>query len=572
MRLLEIIAAHGVKTLFCSPGSRNAPLIREAAARTDMLKYVVVDERVAAFMALGHAIVSRRPTALLCTSGTALLNYAPAVAEAFYQGIPLIVISADRPKEWIDQDDSQTIRQPDALRNFVKQSFDIPLLPSGSASEGGKDFRWYCNRIANEGMLTALRPKPGPVHFNVRIPDPSAAAADPECIHAPAHEPARVIIPFGPEQRLPRTDAERLAAEMRGRRVMIVAGFHQSDNRLNRAVAEMLAFPGVTLLAESISNLHVRREYFIIDPLLGRLNAADREELRPDIVISLGGALVSRMLKDYLRRYPPQMHWALGHTNFLADCFQTLTHKIEIEPAAALHQLASAMRRHRDLPAESYGSLWSRMRRKALEQFEAVVRAPGWTDLKAHEILAESIPEDYNLFLSNGTPIRYAQLFADGRQHATYCNRGVSGIDGSTSTAIGGALAYKRPTLLISGDMSASYDLGAFGTRLAPPRFKLVVINNGGGAIFRFIRSTRDLDCRERYFCADPQLPLRELAQAYGWIYLRADSDESLRRMIPQLLGDTDAPTVLEIVTPHDDSPAKRLGEALTLSVQPPGE
>ena len=170
--LFNLLEAHGVRRVVCSPGSRNAPLLIAADARKRLETSVVIDERSAAFVALGMAMVSRRPVALVCTSGTALLNYAPAVAEAYYQGVPLIVISADRPLEWIDQDDSQTIRQPEALRNFVKGSYSL------SDREQCDRPGWYETRIVNDAILTALAPKQGPVHINVRLSPPLGATVD----------------------------------------------------------------------------------------------------------------------------------------------------------------------------------------------------------------------------------------------------------------------------------------------------------------------------------------------------------------------------------------------------------
>ncbi len=157
--LMDVIMARGVKTIIISPGSRNTPLIIAAEAREKLKKYVVADERTAAFMALGMAMGSRRPVALACTSGTALYNYAPAVAEAFYQKIPLIVISADRPAQWIDQDDSQTLRQSGALANIVKASFDIPLETEAPEPCANPAFvtekHWFVNRLVNEAMTVA---------------------------------------------------------------------------------------------------------------------------------------------------------------------------------------------------------------------------------------------------------------------------------------------------------------------------------------------------------------------------------------------------------------------------------
>lgn len=173
--LTEVLVAHGVKRVVCSPGSRNAPLLVAADEEPRLRTTVIIDERTAGFVALGLAQASNAPVALVCTSGTALLNYAPAVAEAYYQGLPLIVVSADRPERWIDQDDSQTLRQPGALANFVKRSVDLPDVMSSD-----RDMMLYVNRLVNDAMIEATRRRRGPVHINVRLNEPlSGQKAEP---------------------------------------------------------------------------------------------------------------------------------------------------------------------------------------------------------------------------------------------------------------------------------------------------------------------------------------------------------------------------------------------------------
>ena len=181
-QLMDVLAARGVKTIVLSPGSRNTPLMIACAARPELKKHLVTDERTAAFMALGIAMVSRNPVAIACTSGTALYNYAPAVAEAFYQQIPLIVISADRPGQWIDQDDSQTLRQFRSLENIVKKSFDIPVWDPAPIPCANGRFRsegeWAANRLVNEAITVATTGRPGPVHINIQFANPLEATVD----------------------------------------------------------------------------------------------------------------------------------------------------------------------------------------------------------------------------------------------------------------------------------------------------------------------------------------------------------------------------------------------------------
>lgn len=535
--LIDVAVAHGMKEIIGSPGSRNAPLLLAASDHEGIRLRMVVDERSAAFIALGMAATSRRPVGLICTSGTALLNYAPAVAEAFYRGIPLIVMSADRPMQWIDQDDSQTLRQFEALDNFVKKSYDLP-----ETNPSDKQMNWYANRVANDAMITALRGRQGPVHVNVQLDAPLGvlSTSKPE---------QRIISLMEGNDRLAERELRELAAELAGSNVLIVAGFMPPDHKLSEALRMIASLPNVFILAETPANLHVPRACTTIDSLLVSLSDEEKRAMRPDIVITIGGAIVSRFLKTYLRDNPHASHWMIGHAHTTVDCFCSLSRRIEANPAPMLRRLAVIL--SHNTPASDYALRWREMQHRAEMRHDKFVTAAPWSDLKAFAMLLPMLPEGTNLHLSNGTPIRYAQLFRTPWLHAVYCNRGVSGIDGCTSTAIGGAMCYDGPTMLISGDMSFSYDIGALASLHIPCTFKAVVISNSGGDIFRFIGSTSNLphEKREMLFCAAPQLPLRKLAEAYGFLYFRIRSEKEFESEASRFINSPEK-SILEISTP----------------------
>ena len=211
-------------------------------------------------------------------------------------------------------------------------------------------------------------------------------------------------------------------------------------------------------------------------------------------------------------------------------------------------------------PHGEYADTWNAAAIAAANRHARKLEAAPWSALKAFETILGRIPAKMNLQLSNGTSIRYAQLFDCRHVHASYCNRGVSGIDGSTSTAIGAALRYSHPTLLISGDMSFAYDIGALAAPVIPADFKAVVINNRGGEIFRFIPTTASLPCRERYFSASPVLPLKALAEAYGFGYFQCASERGLKTALPDFLAPSLAPSILEVNVDPDIS-ARTLSE-----------
>lgn len=519
--IFDVLSSQGIKDLVCSPGSRNAPLLLAAASRNNFKKHIVADERSAAFMALGIAMASGKPVILVCTSGTALLNYSPAVAEAYYHGVPLILLTADRPLQWIDQDDSQTLRQTGVFTNFIKDSFDIPC-----DCNDNPEMNWYVNRITNEAYLTSVTGKKGPVHINIRLSEPLGNTVQ---YGKPAE---RTIRSLQADTLANKETLRDLAKILATSRVMLVAGFMTPDSTLNSIISEFSRHPNVVIMAETISNLHLDSEFFSIDSTLTAYSKKYLDEIAPEIVISIGGALVSRCLKDYLRANSERIqHWQIGFSPFLADCFQSMTLRIEADPVRILKALNYFLRKTNfSNHVKNYSSLWHIARQTALAKKQEFIDQSQWSELRAFDYMLRHLPGGCNLILSNGTPVRYAQIINYKMPHASYCNRGVSGIDGSIATAIGISKAYTGNSILITGDLSFSYDVGSLGMQDIPDRLKIVVIDNQGGGIFRFIKSTSSLDELEQYFCADPKIPVEKLADAYGWCYYEAGDIEDLKK------------------------------------------
>lgn len=547
LMLAQALPAYGVTDIFSSPGSRNAPLIIALARQQGLRVRPVVDERSAAFIALGHASVSRRPAALVCTSGTALLNYLPAVAEAYYRKVPLIVVSADRPAAWIGQDDSQTLPQPGAMTRFVKGSFD---LKGEITDERGW---WLANRVLNEAMQTALNGRRGPVHINISFDEPLTADTPP----SPLHTIFRKIDLLLPPRKLDTEEAKALASEASAGDTLIVGGFCQPSAAMNKAFAKLTPLPGVTVVADALANLNVNGtldcpDLFIDSRLL------DRQGAHPRLLITFGGSLLSRRLKEYLRKTPFDEHWHVGRNDSLIDSYFSLTRRIEIDEEEFFPRFANAMayladRRSKGGMAEGMSeckSLWHEAAFRAIESRSSDADTTCWSARAAVHTLLDTLPCDWNLQLSNGLTPRLAITGNACRFHRRDCNRGVSGIDGSVSTALGASLAYKGTTILLTGDMSMQYDIAALSSPLITPRLKIAVINNSGGGIFREIASTRGLPELERYFACGTCLPLRELAQAYRMAYFRAESASQLHDAIPRFIAETDRPAIIEVVTP----------------------
>lgn len=536
--LADLLVAHGVNHVVLSPGSRNTPLIVALSRRNELETHIVVDERSAAFIALGMSIQLGKPVAIVCTSGTALLNYAPAVAEAFYRGCPLIVISADRPEEWIDQDDSQTIWQQNALSPYVKRSCDIPAHTNFANAE------WVCNRLINDLLLEAATGRKGPVHINVRLDAPLNK------IQKFTPDRSRVISMVSPSVELPTDKTEELKSRISSpRKVLIIVGFHEPDSDLRDALERLARQPNIAVMTETIAN--VSSPLFInkIDSTLCRISTPERSKLAPDIVITAGGALVSRFVKEWVRSLNNVEHWHVGLSHTTIDCFKHLALRIEIKPSVFFKQLSAEMQP--TTSPDGYSQSWRKQVEQAETYHKQYIDSSPWSDMIAFSHIIPNIPSTWNLHLSNGTPIRYAQLMDSSHINRCDCNRGVSGIDGCTSTAVGASVASpETTTLLITGDMSCQYDLGALASTLITPKFKIIVMCNGGGGIFRFISSTSTLPEMEKYFAVGTRLPLRQLADGFGFSYHEAHDLDELRSAFKSFATTDDRPAILAVFTP----------------------
>lgn len=479
--LAGLLAAHGVRHIVVSPGSRCAPLT-VVFARCGLFElHPVIDERTAAFVALGMSLATDTPVAAVCTSGSALLNYAPAMSEAYYRRVPVIAITADRPAEMIDQRDSQTIRQPHALDAVVRKCVDIPDVRSEKALR-------TANRLINDALIAATGHIPGPVHINMQFEMPLT----PEVSDVPVVPCCNVQI----HRSTPTTDFASVIESISPGSNVIVAlgGMHVSPED-----AEVLRSLPLAVYAEVQSNT-----------ALPNYGVNDFEGLPcPDIVVTAGGALISDTFKKWLRQSPGLRHISLGFDDNCNDTFGALTDIVECRPTEFLKALADA-----GVSSAEFRSRWQAL----VAGFKN--RASGGFVWELIEKLALQCGDDAVIHISNGMAARYAQKveFLSGQR--IEMNRGVSGIEGATSTAIGDAIVNgARTTLLVTGDMSAAYDISALSIDGIPENFRMVVLDNGGGDIFRSVRTTALLPERERFFTMPPRLPLRELAAAYGLKY-----------------------------------------------------
>jgi 2-succinyl-5-enolpyruvyl-6-hydroxy-3-cyclohexene-1-carboxylate synthase len=508
--LAEICRKKGITRVIISPGSRSAPLIKAFYEVFGESCISIVDERSAAYFALGTALYTQKPVALICTSGTAVLNYAPALAEAYYQQVPLLAVTADRPREWIDQQDNQTIRQSGIYGNYVKGSFELP-----QAITSEDDLR-FAHRLMNEALNLCTSAGKGPVHINVPL-------AEPLYDDLPsASENIRIIQQIEPEisVKLP----EELVEEWKSANsIMILHGQDLPGSAVSGLLPLLLNDGRIIIFAENIANTPGAGILSNSNLVLSKIR--DLTPDYPDLIIHSGGQVVSKALTGYLRRAKKVSCWRIGTDRGLIDTFRQVSRIIPYPSAAVYRALGDLSLRQTD---SSYGKRWHTLATHADKLAEEAIEQAEFSDLRVFNLVLKSIPSGTSVVLGNSSIIRYAQLFPAPENLNYYANRGVSGIDGCISTGVGIAHASGKSTLVITGDLGFLYDSNAIWNRELPVNLKILVINNGGGGIFHILKGPSEHPGFKKFIEAHHPVNIHKLADAFGLAYFCAENEPDL--------------------------------------------
>ncbi len=505
--LTSLLVAHGIRHAVVCPGSRNSPIVHNLNECPDIECYPVTDERSAGFYALGMTQALRQPVVVCVTSGTALLNLAPAVAEAYYQHRPLVVISADRPPQWIDQLDGQTLPQPDALGRFVRKAVTLPEIQND-------DLHWYCNRLVNETLII----RNAPVHINVPISEPLFDYTVPVL-------PEERKIEWLPADISPSTLSHIARMFLQAKHPMLISGQ-----------------PMNPLMDEAVSLV------------------ADDENYVPDFVLYTGGSIVSKRLKRFLRK--AKETWVVNETGEVTDTFMNLTHVVQGDGEA----VADHIRMMLVMEPHPFVKQWDDLLERVRHQVQAY--EPAYSEMAAVKYFESQVGYEAVVHYANSTAIRLANSFAG--PHPVYCNRGVNGIEGSLSTAAGFSVVSDERVFCVIGDLSFFYDQNALWNqnlrghstsgRLLGKNFRVLLLNNGRGGIFNMLSGLEQSPARDRYVAAEHHTSAEGICRQNDVVYLSVDHAAQLHSGIDTLLNiESDRPVVLEIFTdPNDDEQVYR--------------
>ena len=538
--IIQLCEAKGVKHIVISPGSRNAPLTIGFTNHSFFKCHSIVDERSAAFFALGIAQQTLEPVAVVCTSGSALLNYYPAVAEAFYTGLPLVVISADRPPHLINVGDGQTIIQPHAFGKHIL--FEANLKPTRKRFPFGIQYFQKKAQTLISKALDAAQQKMGPVHINVPFDEP---------LYETVNQPITIksVLKKELHDTPVKISNSTLKTWQNAKRKLVLVGVNP-PNSLELSIIEHLANdPSVIVLTETTSNLHHPNFFPSIDQLIAPLKKNEFKQLQPDLLITFGGLIVSKKIKAFLREYKPNQHWHID-TYKANDTYFCLNNHFKCTPNSFFKSLFISSKSTNS----TYFETWSAIKQWRLKSHLDYLKSMPFSDFKAFELISEAIPKNYMVQSGNSSAIRYLQLFEFDSSIHLYCNRGTSGIDGSTSTAVGAAVVSQLPTLLITGDLSFFYDINGLWNNYISDNFKIIVINNNGGGIFRILPGNDNSELFETYFETKHERSAKTLAQDFGFSYSSADSKATLKDALFAFFDDNKTPKLLEIFTPYSEN------------------
>lgn len=518
-----------VESIVISPGSRNAPLTIGFSNHSSFKIYSIVDERCAAFFALGIAQQTQKPVALVCTSGSALLNYYPAIAEAFYSQIPLVVISADRPKYLIDKGDGQTIRQENVFENHIL--FSANLFESNEAK----------NIELISKAFELLNKEKGPIHLNVPFDEPLYNLVD----KVKAYNFPKIVLP-----QTENVDYLSLATKWnKAAKKMILVGVHYPDEELETLLDEITDDSSVLVLTETTSNLHNPKFVYDIDNLIFNLSEGEFQDLQPDILLTFGGFIVSKKIKKFLRRYQPKEHWHVDET-IAFDTYFSLTKHIKTDSCTFFQSFKLNINKN---TRSNYQSKWILYREHTLKKHQEFLAKAVYSDLTVFEQVLKAIPNYNQVHFSNSAIIRYSQLFRLNKTLTLFCNRGTSGIDGSTSTAIGSAVASKNQTTLVTGDLSFFYDSNALWNQYIPKSFRIILINNAGGGIFKIIPGPSTTNSLE-FFTTPHSLTAEHLCKMFNIEYVKTNDMNEVKIALASFYQNSDKPKLLEIFTPSEEN------------------
>jgi len=535
--ITDLCFKKNIKNIVISPGSRNAPLTLGFNLHPYFKTYSLVDERAAAFFALGIAQQVKFPVVLVCTSGSALLNYYPAISEAYYSNIPLVILSADRPERLLNIGDGQTINQ--------KNVFDKNI---GYSENLNQNDNYYLNLFGlrdnnqdkiNKALNFSIE-KQTPVHINIPFSEPLYEITNSLSVNTINK------LPGLNNQNIKNISSFRNKWQNSIKKIILI-GVSSPDILCKKSIDLLASDSSLLVLTENTSNVYHPSFFNKIDQLIAPLTNKELKEFRPEILITIGGMIISKKIKAIFRDNKPKEHWHIG-IHDANDTFFCLTKHFKTIP----NNIISKLYENFNDNGTDYHNKWDLIISKRSEKHKKYLSKLIYCDFKVFDYVLKSIPSNSMLQVSNSSAIRYTQLFDIDSSINVFCNRGTSGIDGSTSTAIGAASVFKGNTVFITGDLSFFYDSNALWNNFIPTSFRIILINNKGGGIFKILTKDNNTELFKKFFETKHDLYAKDLCNMYGFEYFSSDNEDTLKNVLNDFYNQSDKPRLLEVITDND--------------------
>jgi len=535
--IIDLCFKKNIKNIVISPGSRNAPLTLGFNHNSFFKTYNIVDERSAAFFALGIAQQINFPVVLVCTSGSALLNYYPAISEAYYSNIPLVILSADRPGRLLNIGDGQTINQKNVFNKNIGYSENLNQNDNYYLNLFGlRDNNQY---KINKALNFSIE-KQSPVHINIPFSEPLYEVTNSLSVNT--------------INKLPRLNNQNVKniSSFRNKwqnsiKKIILIGVSSPDLLCKKSIDLLVSDSSLLVLIENTSNVYHPSFCNKIDQLIAPLTNKELKEFRPEILITIGGMIISKKIKAIFRDNKPNEHWHIG-IHDANDTFFCLTKHFKTSPNNIISKLYENFNEN----GSDFYNKWDLVISKRKEKHKKYLSNLIYCDFKVFDYVLNSIPSKSMLQVSNSSAIRYTQLFDLDSSINVFCNRGTSGIDGSTSTAVGAASVFKGNTVFITGDLSFFYDSNALWNNFIPTSFRVILINNKGGGIFKILTKDNNTELFKKFFETKHDLYAKDLCNMYDFEYFTSNDEDSLKNILNDFHNESEKPRLLEVITDND--------------------
>ena len=524
--VVALLKEHHIRKIVISPGGNNIPIIHSLDTDPEFNCYSVVDERSAAYFAMGLAQESNEVVGLVCTSGTAVSNYLPALTEAYYQRVPLVVITSDRSPYLLHQLETQKINQIGIFGELCKKEVSLPVVK-------GSDDEWYCERLVNEAIIAATHRGCGPVHINVPT---TGDSSDYSCTELPKVSSMQIL---SSEDMTSETAKNYSRQISNAGKVMLVFGenFVNPSKELSDSINEFCSKTKAVCLADSMSNIPQVKSIFSYR-ITETITESDFEALLPDLVITFGNNILSNSLKNYLRHHRSSVkHWCVDEAGEVRDVFKSLKCIFECKTETFFNWIVPYVEKRSD---NGYLEKWM------IEYEKSKIDVDDFTSLKVVGEFVKRIPENSLVHLAILNSTRTFHLTNEQHNLKVYSNIGALGIDGCMSTFVGQSFATENLCFLIIGDLSFFYDMNSLGIRGLKSNVRILLLNNGGGSEFHFNMGKKNVPTLNQFISVEHGKVAKGWVESLGFDYYAIHSMSDIKNL-DLLTTKSDKPVIVEV-------------------------